>query len=101
MKYNVIVELSFDEDLEKIFNFYEYKNILYANRLIIKVNLIINSLVDFPEKFAKIPEISTFGDLNIRQCVCDNFRIIYQIKNSNIHILAMLGKNLLDITKTY
>ncbi len=100
MKYRVFTTTSFLRDLEKISIFYKDKNnIEYAFKLVDKVNNITDSLQEFPERFSKIPELSQNSNLNIRQCICNNYRIIYQIKDDNVYVLTILGENLLNIDK--
>lgn len=78
---------------------YYEKNANYVPKFLKNIKSSINSLKEFPERFSKIPELSQNSNLNIRQCVCDNYRIIYQIKNSAVYILTILGENLLNINK--
>ena len=100
MQYKVFTTVSFLRDLENISTFYKNKNnIEYSFKLVRKINNITNSLQEFPERFSKIPELSRNSNLNIRQCVCDNYRVIYQIKNGVVYVFTILGENLLNIDK--
>jgi len=97
MRYKVFTTIDFLRSLDNITTFYKDKNNLeYSIKFVNKVNDITDSLRDFPERFSKIPELSQGSKLNIRQCICDNYRIIYQIKGKNIYVLTILGGNLLD-----
>ena len=99
MKYTIIISPTFENDLDNIINFYIDKNSNYAEKIFKEVKELIISLNDFPEKYAKISDDIPNKDLNIRQFVYDNYRIIYQIKENYIYILTILGQNLLNFDK--
>ena len=99
MKYKVIILPNFEIDVDYIVRFYCEKNVSYVPKFLKNIKSSINSLKEFPERFSKIPELSQNSNLNIRQCVCDNYRVIYQIKNGVVYVLTILGENLLNIDK--
>ena len=99
MKYKVIILPNFEMDVDHIVRFYYEKNTNYIPKFLKNIKSSINSLKEFPERFSKIPELSQNNNLNIRQYVFDNYRIIYQIKDNIVYVLTILGENLLNIDK--
>jgi hypothetical protein len=100
MKYKIYLTSNFLSNLENIFNFYRSKNNLtYYFKLLDKVENAVNSLEELPERFAIIPEISFYGDINIRHFIVDKYRIIYKIEKYNISILGIISQNLLNLSK--
>jgi plasmid stabilization system protein ParE len=98
-QYDIVLTSIFWDDLDKIIAFYKNRSNAYADRLFYKIKELLNSLKTYPERFATIPDILPTEKLNLRQCVCDNYRIIYQIKDNHVYILTILGQNLLDTDK--
>jgi plasmid stabilization system protein ParE len=98
-QYNIILTSVFLDDLDKIIAFYKDRNSVYANKLFNRMEKLLVSLKTYPERFATIPDVLPIKKLNLRQRVCDNYRIIYQIKGNRVFILTILGQNLLDINK--
>jgi plasmid stabilization system protein ParE len=58
----------------------------------------IYSLATFPLSHPKAYEANAFVDMNIRQLICKNYRIIYYIKKDIVFVLTILNcrQNLLS-----
>jgi hypothetical protein len=92
VNYNITRTKRFIEDLRGIIKFYNSNgNFIYARKLNSIVKETILSLDLFPEKFVKV---SNIGNYNIRQCLCERFKIFYQIDGNNIYVFAITGSNL-------
>lgn len=80
-KYKIITYPSFEEDLEKIYNY--LSNILkepnIANNLYGKVIHQISSLKYFPERNMKIFK---FNKKNVRRMIIYNYVLIYEVKRN-------------------
>ena len=93
MKYIVAITANFEENARNIINFYTKKHSNYPQKLMKKIKKSFLPL----KNFAVVPEGSYFDSFNVRQFVCDNYRVLYQIKGKNVYVLTILGQNLLDV----
>ena len=75
------------EDLEAIYNFIARDSIYYAKSVITKILDSVQSLKDFPKIGRIVPEINRD---EIRERLVFNYRIIYQIKEQTVIILAIV-----------
>jgi len=81
------------EDLEAIADYIARDSRFYAQSVVRKMLEMAESLADFPEMGRIVPEL---GDKNIRERFVYSYRLIYQIEDSQILIVAIVhGKRLL------
>ncbi len=81
------------EDLEAIADYIARDSRFYAQSVVRKMLEMAESLADFPEMGRIVPEL---GDQNIRERFVYSYRLIYQIEDSQILIVAIVhGKRLL------
>lgn len=94
MDYKIIWSPDALEDIEAIGEYISRDSEFYAESTVLRIYEAPQSLVNFPKSGRIVPEI---GDENIRELFVFQYRIIYEIKNNEIHILTIIhGKRLLD-----
>ncbi len=82
------------EDINAIAEYIGRDSEFYARAVISKILSIAKSLKKFPEMGRIVPEI---GKENIRERFVYSYRVIYQIKENSILVLAVAhGKRLLE-----
>ncbi|MCG8380212.1 MAG: type II toxin-antitoxin system RelE/ParE family toxin [Proteobacteria bacterium] len=82
------------EDIEEIAEFISRDSIHHARRVISEIINIVETLQTQP-KMGRI--VSELNQENIREHFIYNYRIIYQIDNERLHILAVIhGGRLLE-----
>ena len=82
------------EDLESIVEYIARDSESYASAVVSKILSISRNIPGHPHIGRIVPE---FGDDKIRECFVYSYRIVYEIKNSTITILAIIhGKRLLE-----
>jgi addiction module RelE/StbE family toxin len=81
------------EDLEAIAEYIARDSRFYAQSVVRKMLDMAESLVDFPKMGRVVPELS---DKNIRERFVYSYRLIYEVRDSQIVIVAIVhGKRLL------
>ena len=81
------------EDLEAIAEYIARDSRFYAQSVVRKMLEMAESLADFPEMGRVVPELS---DKNIRERFVYSYRLIYEIRDLQIVIVAIVhGKRLL------
>ncbi len=101
-KYTIIATATFENDLNLVVEYYVSKGSSYGFKLVNKVQEIVSSLDESPERCAILPEDypnKNNKNPNIRHCICDNYRILYQVKGDKVIILTILGQNLLNFDR--
>ncbi len=94
MDYKLIWSPDALDDIEAIGNYISRDSEFYAESTVLKIYESPQSLVSFPKRGRIVPEI---GNENIRELFVFQYRIIYEVKSSEIHILTVIhGKRLLD-----
>lgn len=82
------------EDLEAIAEYIARDSRFYAQSVVRKMLEVAESLADLPEMGRVVPEL---GDKNIRERFVYSYRLIYQIEEQQILIVAIVhGKRLLS-----
>ncbi len=82
------------EDLEAIAEYIARDSRFYAQSVVRKLLEMADSLAIFPEMGRVVPELS---DKNIRERFVYSYRLIYEIRDSQIVIVAIVhGKRLLS-----
>jgi plasmid stabilization system protein ParE len=51
----------------------------------------VMGLDKMPEAYPKAYESASFGNLNLRQLICKNHRIIFLVKEDSVYVLAVLN----------
>ncbi|MDR4496725.1 MAG: type II toxin-antitoxin system RelE/ParE family toxin [Candidatus Scalindua sp.] len=94
MDYKIIWSPDALDDIEAIAKYISRDSEFYAESTVLKIYEVPQSLVNFPKRGRVVPEI---GNENIREIFSFQYRIIYEIKCNEIHILTVIyGKQLLD-----
>ncbi len=84
-------------DLKKIFAYIAEDSKYYARRVVQNIVEKTEALSDLPEIGRVVPEI---GQENIRELMVYSYRLVYEIKNPDVEILAIIhGKR--DFTRAY
>lgn len=84
------------DDVDAIAAYIKRDSAFYAKAVVDKCISAAESLTTFPEMGRIVPELN---DAFIRERFVYSYRLIYQINNSNIEILAVIhGRRILSIT---
>lgn len=84
------------DDVDAIAAYIKRDSAFYAKAVVDKLISTAESLANYPEIGRIVPELK---DALIRERFVYSYRLIYQINDSNIEILAVIhGKRLLSIT---
>lgn len=90
-KYELKVTPLFMQDLERIYQWINNENPHSAINFVNEVEDLVKSLSYAPEKFATAYESQSFRNVNLRQAICLNHRIIYRIKPNTVDVLTILS----------
>ena len=94
MEYKVVWTEGALEDVEDIASYIEKDSYYYANSVINKIISITDKLSLFPYSGRKIPEEN---NENVREYFVYSYRVIYEISNDYVYILAVIhGKRMID-----
>ena len=94
MDYKIIWSPDALDDIKAIGEYISRDSEFYAESTVLKIYEAPQSLVNFPKQGCVVPEI---GDEDIRELFVFQYRIIYEIRSSTIHILTVIhGKRLLE-----
>jgi toxin ParE1/3/4 len=81
------------EDLESIAEYIERDSLFYAQSVVSKILGASRNIKEFPLIGRVVPEL---GDENIRERFIYSYRLVYQMRQQNILIVAVIhGKRLL------
>ena len=94
MEYRVTWSPEAVEDLESIAEYIERDSSFYAQAVVSKILEASRNIKDFPFIGRVVPEI---GDENIRERFIYSYRLVYQIRQQRILVVAVIhGKRLLE-----
>jgi len=94
MEYRVTWSPEAVEDLESIAEYIERDSSFYAQSVVSKILETSRNVKEFPLIGRVLPEI---GDENIRERFIYSYRLVYEIKQQRILIVAVIhGKRLLE-----
>ena len=94
MEYRVTWSPEAVEDLESIAEYIERDSLFYAQSVVSKILEASRNIKEFPLIGRVVPEI---GDENIRERFIYSYRLVYQIRQQRILIVAVIhGKRLLE-----
>ncbi|GBE02808.1 toxin RelE2 [bacterium BMS3Bbin06] len=94
MDYKVVWSPEAIEDLLSIAEYIERDSEFYARAVVIKILDVSRSIKNLPSRGRVVPEV---GDDNIRELFVYSYRVIYQIQESEILIVAVIhGKRLFE-----
>ena len=74
-------------DLKQIHDYIAKDSKYYAQNVVREIVTKTETLIDFPEIGRVVPEIS---DQNIRELIVYSYRLIYEISESGIEIIAII-----------
>jgi toxin ParE1/3/4 len=93
MEYRVTWSPEAIEDLESIAEYIERDSLFYAQSVISKILGASRNIKEFPLIGRVVPEL---GDENIRERFIYSYRLVYQMRQQNILMVAVIhGKRLL------
>ena len=100
MDYQVIWSPEVAEDIDSIVEYISQDSLFYAQSIVLKILETSRSIKKFPLIGRIVPEI---GNENIREIFIYSYRLVYQLKNETIFIVAVIhGKRLLkDIRERF
>ena len=100
MEYQVIWSPEVAEDIDSIVEYISQDSLFYAQSIVLKILETSRSIKKFPLIGRIVPEI---GNENIREIFIYSYRLVYQLKNETIFIVAVIhGKRLLkDIRERF
>ena len=81
----------FLKDLTRVFEFVKISSPANATTVIDDIKKSIMMLTNMPEAYPKAYEATSFDNLNLRQLICQNHRIIYLIKKQDVYVLTLLN----------
>ena len=94
MDYKVVWSPEAIEDLQSIAEYIERNSEFYARAVVIKILDVSRSIKNLPSRGRVVPEV---GDDNIRELFVYSYRVIYQVQESEILIVAVIhGKRLFE-----
>jgi addiction module RelE/StbE family toxin len=94
MEYRVTWSPEAVEDLKSIAEYIERDSSFYARSVVSKIIAVSRNIKKFPLLGRVVPEL---GDENIRERFVYSYRLVYNIKQKNILIVAVIhGKRLLE-----
>lgn len=98
-RYEVIISQLAGTDIDEIINYFIPINKDYAIALYKKLKGRIVELNTLPSKGRIVPELEKKGIHDFRELIEGNYRIVYSIHESSVHILAIvdLRRNLDEI----
>lgn len=100
MEYQVIWSPEVAEDIDSIVEYISQDSLFYAQSIVLKILETSRSIKKFPLIGRIVPEI---GNENIREIFIYSYRLVYQLTNETIFIVAIIhGKRLLkDIRERF
>ena len=100
MEYQVIWSPEVAEDIDSIAEYISRDSLFYAQSIVLKILETSRSIKKFPLIGRIVPEM---GNENIRERFIYSYRLIYQLKDETIFIMAVIhGKRLLkDIRERF
>ena len=94
MDYKVVWSPEAIEDLQSIAEYIERDSKFYARAVLIKILDVFRSIKIFPSRGRIVLEV---GNDNIRELFVYSYRVIYQVQESEILIVAVIhGKRLFE-----
>ena len=94
MDYRIVWSPEAIEDIESIAEYIERDSKFYAKAVVNKVFKVTEKLKDFPKSGRVVPEI---GREDIRELIVYSYRLVYQIREEQILIIAVIhGKRLFE-----
>ncbi len=94
MDYKVVWSPEAIEDLQSIAEYIERDSEFYARAVVIKLLDVSRSIKNLPLRGRVVPEVE---DDNIRELFIYSYRVIYQLQESKILIVAVIhGKQLFE-----
>ncbi len=87
------------DDIDSIAEYISRDSLYHAQQVVENIIERGDHLLDQPESGRKVPELD---DPLIRECFIYSYRLIYEIKDADIHILGVIhGKRLLESVERF
>ena len=86
------------DDIDSIAEYISRDSLYHARQVVERLFELGESLRKYPKIGRIVPEL---GDSQVRECFLYSYRLIYELKDEEIHILAVIhGKRLLESVGT-
>ncbi len=87
------------EDLNEIIDYISKTNLLYAVKVLDKIEADVKNLHKSPKSYRLVPELEKYGYLAYREMIVDYWRILYKIEDELVYIMLVIDgrRNLEDI----
>jgi plasmid stabilization system protein ParE len=87
------------EDLDEIIEYIAQTNIIYAVKVLDKIEIAVKNLDVLPKRGRIVPELEKYGYILYREIIVDYWRIMYKIENDIVYIMAVIDgrRNVEDI----
>jgi toxin ParE1/3/4 len=87
------------DDLDEIIEYIAQTNMLYAIKILDKIELAVKKLDIAPKRGRIVPELERHGYILYREITVDYWRIMYKIENDIVYIMIVIDgrRNIEDI----
>jgi plasmid stabilization system protein ParE len=86
-------------DLDEIIEYIAQTDMIYAVKILDKIELTVKNLDTFPKRGRIVPELEKYGYILYREIIVDYWRIMYKIENDIVYIMVVIDgrRNVEDI----
>jgi plasmid stabilization system protein ParE len=86
-------------DLDEIIEYIAQTNMIYAVKILDKIELAVKNLDTSPRRGRIVPELERYGYILYREIIVDYWRIMYKIENDIVYIMVVIDgrRNVEDI----
>ena len=88
--YNTIISRYAEDDLIEIIEYYNIKNVIYSQKLLLALEKKVEELKEYPERGRVVPELEKQNILEYRELIEGNYRIVYAIDGKNVIIHTII-----------
>jgi toxin ParE1/3/4 len=88
--YKTIISRYAEDDLIEIIEYYNLKNEIYSQKLLLALEKKVEELKEYPERGRVVPELEKQNILEYRELIEGNYRIIYAIEDKNVIIHTII-----------
>lgn len=87
------------DDIDSIAEYISRDSIYHANQVVEALFTLADELLAHPKLGRIVPELS---DPDVRECFIYSYRLIYELKDDDIHLLGVIhGKRLLESVERF
>jgi plasmid stabilization system protein ParE len=87
------------DDLDEIIEYIAQTNVIYAVKVLDKIELAVKNLDVSPKRGRIVPELERYGYVVYREIIVDYWRIVYKIEHDIVYIMVIIDgrRNVEDI----